>query len=839
MEKFLVTGMSCAACQARVEKAVSAVNGVTSVSVSLLTNSMGVEGDFDSEEVIKAVVDSGYGASKMSLEDNESSDSDIEKMLEDTETPKLKRRLISSLIILLVLMYFSMGHMMFGFPLPSFIAQNMVIQTIIQMVLSSVILVINRKFFINGFKGLIHRSPNMDTLIALGSGASFVYSFVCLILMVLASGRGDHEAAMAFMGDLYFESAAMILVYITIGKTLESYSKGRTTDALKSLVALKPSVATIVVDGREEKVPVNRVKKGDIFVVRPGEKIPVDGVIKDGNSAVNESALTGESMPVDKAIGDEVFAATINQSGFISCEATKVGEDTTISKVIKLVADNAATKAPVAKLADTISGVFVPAVIILALITFAVWMLLGKEIGYSLARGICVLVVSCPCALGLATPVAIMVGNGVGARHGILFKTAESLQETGRINVVALDKTGTITMGEPSVTDVNSFMDSEAEFIKLAASLEAKSEHPLSKAVIKYADEKGISKVETTDFEALTGSGLSCLYENKKLVGGSYKFISSEYEVNSEIEVKVSEFASQGKTPILFAYDEKIIGVIAIADKIKPDSKKAIKELKNLGLQVVMLTGDNKKTAEAIGLEAGVDKVFSEVLPDGKDQVIKELSEGKKVMMVGDGINDAPALTSSHIGMAIGAGSDVAIDAADVVLMKSSLMDAVDAVRLSRKTYSTIIGNLFWALFYNVLLIPVAAGCYIKLGITMEPMYGALAMSISSIFVVLNALRLNLFKSVNPANNAVSSGSVSTSSDYDVVITAKGLMCEHCEATVKKSLESLDEVSEAKADYKTGKIIVKLNGTIDDKELKEAVVSKGYKVKKIIHGQQN
>ncbi len=834
MEKYIVTGMSCAACQARVEQAVSKVDGVKSVSVSLLTNSMGVEGDYSSGAVIEAVKNAGYGAALMSdaskiSECGEAAfdeASEIEKMLEDHETPKLRRRLILSVVVLLVLMYFSMGTMMFGFPLPEFLKNNMLIQGIIQAVLSGIILIINRKFFVSGFKGVLHGAPNMDTLIALGSGTSYIYSLVCLVLMGITS---DMDKAMQYMHEFYFESAAMILVFITIGKTLESYSKGRTTDALKSLVALRPQEATLIRDGKEIKVKVSEVKTGDIFVVKPGEKIPVDGVVTDGISAVNESALTGESMPVDKEEGSEVFAATINQSGFITCKATKVGEDTSISKVIKLVADNAATKAPVAKLADRISSVFVPAVILISLITFAVWMLLGASVGYALARGITVLVVSCPCALGLATPVAIMVGNGVGARKGILFKTAESLQETGRVNTVVLDKTGTITMGEPSVTDVVSFEVTREEFLSLATSLERKSEHPLSKAVTKFGDAENVEVYETSDFTNLPGNGLKATINSKEIVGGSVSYISSVTKVDSSVSEISNKLASEGKTPVMFSYGGKLIGLLGIRDQMKSDSKDAIDSFKKTGLKTVMLTGDNEVTAKAIGREVNVDEVISGVLPDGKDKVIKKLSKASKVMMIGDGINDAPALTSSHIGVAIGAGSDVAIDAADVVLMRSSLMDAVDAILLSRKTYKVIIENLFWALFYNVLLIPLAAGCYIKLGLRMEPMYGALAMSFSSIFVVMNALRLNLFK----GHKAVSDGK----SDNDLKIYTKGLMCNHCEATVKKALEELDEVSFAVPDYKTNIITVKLNGNIDDDVLKKAIVSKGYKVKKIKHGQ--
>ncbi len=826
MEKFIVTGMSCAACQARVERAVAEVNGVKSVSVSLLTNSMGVEGDFKTADVIKAVENAGYGASVMGEGDSneaKTTNEELSQMLEDHETPKLKKRLILSTIVLLILMYVSMGHMMFHFPLPEFMHQMDTVNPIYgitQMILCGIVMVINRKFFVSGIKGMLHGAPNMDTLIALGSGVSFIYSVGVLIYGIVTTNIEDY----------YFESAAMILVFITIGKTLESYSKGKTTNALKSLIKLAPTVATIVVDGEEKRVTVSEVKVGDIFVVRPGDKVPVDGVVLEGVSAINESFLTGESMPIDKAEGSEVFAATINQSGFLKCKATKVGEDTSLSKVINLVADNAATKAPIAKLADTISGVFVPVVIGISVVTLIVWLILGKGFTYGLMRAISVLVVSCPCALGLATPVAIMVGNGVGAKRGILFKTAEALQELGRVDTVVLDKTGTITLGEPSVTDVVPVSISEDELVKFAASLESKSEHPLAKAVVDFATSKDIDLLDTSDFEALPGIGLRAIINGKEILAGNVKYVSENFEVPETITSKAIEFADSGKTPVIFTLDKKVIGLFAISDRIKEDSKEAIGGLKKLGLKTIMLTGDNKKTANAIGKETGVDQVISGVLPDGKDKVIKDLSKSSKVTMVGDGINDAPALISSHVGVAVGAGSDVAIESASVVLTKQTLMDLLDGIRLSKATYKVILQNLFWALFYNVILIPVAAGCYASFGITMKPAFGAAAMSISSIFVVTNALRLNFFKGSKAKES-------DASDDLSVTIYAKGLMCEHCEATCNKAMLELSEVDSAISNYKKGTITVKLNKNIEDKILRERIEKKGYKVKKIKHGQ--
>lgn len=743
MEQFKVTGMHCAACSARVEKAVLKVPGVTSCAVSLLTNSMGVEGDADAQTIISAVKQAGYGASVNGDESQGATGADTG--LEDTDTPVLKKRLIASIFFLAALMYFSMGHMMWGWPLPKWFEGNYVAMGLLQMILAAIIMIINQHFFINGFKGIINRSPNMDTLVALGSMASFVWSVYVLFAMTGAQAAGDEKAVMNYMMDFYFESAAMILTLITVGKMLEARSKGKTTDALKGLMNLAPKTAVVLIDGEEKTVAVRRVKKGDIFVVRPGENIPVDGCIIEGNSAVNESALTGESIPVDKEVGDMVSAATINQSGYIKCEATRVGEDTTLSQIIKMVSDAAATKAPIAKIADKVSGVFVPVVIVLAIITTIVWLIAGKEAGYALARGISVLVISCPCALGLATPVAIMVGNGVGAKNGILFKTAVSLEETGRVNIVALDKTGTITMGEPKVTDMIATTGyDDKSLLKLAYSLEAKSEHPLAKAVVNEAESRNIKADEVDGFKILPGNGLTAQYNGGTITGGSFKFISKQINVSDEIRQKAEELAKEGKTPLLFAQDNKLCGLIAVADTIKEDSPAAVKDLKDMGIRVVMLTGDNERTAKAIGAQAGVDEVIAGVLPDGKESVIRELMGQGKVAMVGDGINDAPALTKANIGIAIGAGADIAMDAADVVLMKSRLSDVPAAIRLSRFTLRNIHENLFWAFIYNIIGIPLAAGVWIPIfGWTLNPMFGALAMSLSSFCVVTNALRLN------------------------------------------------------------------------------------------------
>ena len=748
MEQFKVAGMHCAACSARVEKAVLKVPGVTSCAVSLLTNSMGVEGDADAQTIISAVKRAGYGASLKG--ENESTEA-AEAGLEDMDTPVLRKRLIASIVFLVVLMYFSMGHMMWGWPLPKWFDGNHVAMGLLQMILAAIIMIINQHFFINGFKGLINRSPNMDTLVALGSMASFVWSVYVLFAMTGAQAAGDEKAVMDYMMDFYFESAAMILTLITVGKMLEAHSKGKTTDALKGLMDLAPKTAVIVKDGEEKTVAVKRVKKGDIFVVKPGESIPVDGVITEGGSAVNESALTGESIPVDKEVGDMVSAATINQSGFIKCEATRVGEDTTLSQIIKMVSDAAATKAPIAKIADKVSGVFVPVVIILAIITTIVWLIAGKEVGYALARGISVLVISCPCALGLATPVAIMVGNGVGAKNGILFKTAVSIEETGRIKIVALDKTGTITKGEPRVTDIIPMREYDNEtLLRLAYSLEIKSEHPLAKAIVNEAECRNIKADALEDFKVLPGNGLTASYNGNRITGGSFKFISEQAEVSDEFGKRAEKLAEEGKTPLLFMQDDKVCGIIAVADIIKEDSPAAIRDLKDMGIKVVMLTGDNERTANAIGAQAGVDEVIAGVLPDGKESVIRELMNQGKVAMVGDGINDAPALTRANVGIAIGAGADIAMDAADVVLMKSRLSDVPAAIRLSRYTIKNIHENLFWAFIYNIIGIPLAAGVWIPIfGWTLNPMFGALAMSLSSFCVVTNALRLNFVKIKN------------------------------------------------------------------------------------------
>ena len=850
MEQYNVTGMSCAACSARVEKAVSKVPGVASCSVSLLTNSMGVEGTASSAEIIKAVQDAGYGASpkRAGAAAASSTSADLDA-LADHETPKLKRRLIASLGFLLVLMYFSMGHMMWGWPLPHWFDGNHVAMGLVQLLLAGIVMVINQKFFINGFKGLLHGSPNMDTLVAMGSMASFVWSTYALFAMTRAQVDGNSELVMHYMMEFYFESAAMILTLITVGKMLEARSKGKTTDALKSLMKLAPQTATLLREGAEVTVPIAQVKKGDLFVVRPGENIPVDGLVLEGSSAVNESALTGESIPVDKAAGDKVSAATTNQSGFLKCEATRVGEDTTLAQIIRMVSDAAATKAPIAKIADTVSGFFVPAVISISVLTTLVWLLLGREFGYALARGISVLVISCPCALGLATPVAIMVGNGLGARNGILFKTAASLEAAGRTQIVALDKTGTITSGEPRVTDILPAEGvSESELLTLAASLEQKSEHPLAKAVLAYAETETIACPDVTDFAALPGNGLSARLDGMEIYGGNAEFIATKASVPAELQAEAARLAAEGKTPLFFGGAGRLMGVIAVADTLKEDSPRAIRELQNMGIRVVMLTGDNQRTADAIGRQAGVDEVIAGVLPDGKEAVIRRLQESGKVAMVGDGINDAPALTRADTGIAIGAGTDVAIDAADVVLMNSRLSDVPAAIRLSRATLRNIHENLFWAFIYNIIGIPLAAGVFIPFGLTLNPMFGAAAMSLSSFCVVSNALRLNLFdvhstKHDRAAKNAASLPAVSaqpaavankesTKEDTAMKKTLKveGMMCGHCEARVKKALEALPEVDEAVVSHEAGTAIVTLNAEVADDVLKKAVEDQDYPV---------
>ena len=827
--------MSCAACSARVEKAVSKVKGVTSCSVSLLTNSMGVEGTAAPSDVINAVVKAGYGASLKGAT-AEKSPSDAEEALEDHETPLLRRRLWWSIAFLAILMYFSMGHMMWGWSLPSFYDNNHVAMGLTQLLLTVIIMVINQKFFISGFKSLWHRSPNMDTLVALGATAAFVYSTYALFAMTGAEVRGDSEAVMNHMMDFYFESAAMILTLITVGKTLEARSKGKTTDALKGLMKLAPKTATVVRGDAEVTVPIGQVMKDDIFTVRPGESIPVDGVVIEGTSAVNEAALTGESIPADKVPGDTVSAATVNQSGFLRCRATRVGEDTTLSQIIKMVSDAAATKAPIAKIADRVSGIFVPAVMSIATVTTIVWLLLGHPVGYSLARGISVLVISCPCALGLATPVAIMVGSGLGAKNGILFKTAASLEETGRIAIVALDKTGTITSGEPRVTDMIPAPGvSEEELIGVALALEKKSEHPLARAILHYAEERNVSSDEVTDFEALPGNGLKAKLGDETLLGGNFVFVSSKVNVPGSVGEQAQALAETGKTPLFFAKGDRLLGIIAVADVIKEDSPQAVRELQGMGIHVVMLTGDNERTARAIGKEAGVDEVIAGVLPDGKEQEIKRLAARGKVAMVGDGINDAPALTRADIGIAIGAGTDVAIDAADVVLMKSRLSDVPAAIRLSRATLRNIHENLFWAFFYNTIGIPLAAGVFIPLGLTLNPMFGAAAMSLSSFCVVSNALRLNLFKLRDPRHDHKHAGRIkktNTVTGEQMIKTLKitGMMCSHCEATVKEALEALDGVVSAEVSHESGTARVTLAGDISDRALKKAVEAKGYKV---------
>ena len=855
MEQYNVTGMSCAACSARVEKAVKKVPGVTSCSVSLLTNSMGVEGTASEAAILKAVQDAGYGASPKGAASNaaHSTSADLDA-LADHETPKLKRRLIASLGFLLVLMYFSMGHMMWGWPLPHWFDGNHIAMGLVQLLLAGIVMVINQKFFLNGFKGLLHGAPNMDTLVALGSMASFVWSTYALFAMTRAQVDGNDELVMHYMMEFYFESAAMILTLITVGKMLEARSKGKTTDALKSLMKLAPKTATLLRDGAEVVVPVEQVQKGDVFVVRPGENIPVDGIVLEGTSAVNESALTGESIPVDKAEGDKVSAATTNQSGFLQCQATRVGEDTTLAQIIKMVSDAAATKAPIAKIADTVSGFFVPAVISIAVLTTIVWLLLGHELGYALARGISVLVISCPCALGLATPVAIMVGNGLGAKNGILFKTAASLEAAGRTQIVALDKTGTITSGEPKVTDILPAEGvTESELLTLAASLEQKSEHPLAKAVLAYAETETIACPDVTDFTALPGNGLSAKLDGMEIFGGNASFIATKVEVPEALQNDAAALSAQGKTPLFFGGAGRLMGVIAVADTIKEDSPgPAIQELQNMGIRVVMLTGDNQRTADAIGRQAGVDEVIAGVLPDGKEAVIRRLQESGKVAMVGDGINDAPALTRADTGIAIGAGTDVAIDAADVVLMNSKLSDVPAAIRLSRAALRNIHENLFWAFIYNIIGIPLAAGVFIPLGLTLNPMFGAAAMSLSSFCVVSNALRLNLFdvhstkhdRKVNPVSApAASSAPVaeapaedkeSNSNQEDPTMKktlhVEGMMCGHCEARVKKALEALPEVSEAVVSHTAGTAIVTLTADVANETLKKAVEDQDYQV---------
>ena len=834
MEQYTVTGMSCAACSARVEKAVSHVSGVTSCSVSLLTNSMGVEGTADPQAVISAVQAAGYGASLKGAAQESPDIAQQEDALADHETPVLKRRLIASLGFLIVLMYFSMGHMMWGWRLPAFFDDNHVAMGLVQMLLTIAVMVINQKFFINGFKSLFHGSPNMDTLVALGSTASFGYSTYALFAMTGAQVRGDMTAVMSYMHEFYFESAAMILALITVGKMLEARSKGKTTDALKSLMKLAPQTAVLIRGGQEVTVPIAQVRRGDIFVVRPGENIPVDGVILEGESAVNESALTGESIPVDKTVGDSVSAATSNQSGFLRCEATRVGEDTTLSQIIKMVSDAAATKAPIAKVADKVSGVFVPTVIILAVLTTAVWLLCGKPIGFALARGISVLVISCPCALGLATPVAIMVGNGLGAKNGILFKTAVSLEETGKTEIVALDKTGTITRGEPRVTDIVPADGlSEHDLLTLAAALEKRSEHPLARAVMHRADEEKLSITEVSDFRALPGNGLTATLGGEELLGGSLSFISTKAQIPSDLRMKAESLAEEGKTPLFFAKGGRLAGIIAVADVMKEDSPAAIAALRNMGIRVVMLTGDNERTARAIGRQAGVDEVIAGVLPEGKENVIRTLQKKGKVAMVGDGINDAPALTRADIGIAIGAGTDVAIDAADVVLMKSQLSDVPAAIRLSRATLRNIHENLFWAFFYNVIGIPLAAGVWIPLfGWTLNPMFGAAAMSLSSFCVVSNALRLNLFKLHDAGKDKKIKSKKHHQEENKMEKTMKieGMMCGHCEAAVKKALEAVDGVASAEVSHTSGTAVVTLSKPVDNAVLKKAVEDKDYTV---------
>ncbi len=851
MDKFSVTGMSCAACSAHVEKAVAKVPGVTSVTVSLLTNSMNVEGTATPSDIIQAVTQAGYGASLQGGEQNTSAPVFDEEALKDHETPKLRKRLIASVVILIPLMYVSMGHMMWNWPLPSFMAGNHVAMGLYQMLLTILVMIINQKFFVSGFTSLLHKSPNMDTLVALGSGASFAYSTYALFAMTGAQMRMDMEAVMQYMDEFYFESAAMILTLITVGKMLEAYSKGKTTNALKSLMQLAPKKATILRDGEEVSVPVEQVQIGDIFVVRPGESVPVDGVIIEGSSALNESALTGESIPVDKGAGDSVSAATLNQSGFLKCRATRVGNDTTLSQIIQMVSDAAATKAPIAKVADKVSGVFVPAVISIAIVTVIVWLLVGVDFGFALARGISVLVISCPCALGLATPVAIMVGNGVGAKNGVLFKTAVSLEETGKVDIVALDKTGTITQGEPKVTDIIPGEGiTKDTLVQTALALELKSEHPLAKAIVAYGEEQQITVSAADEFQAMPGNGLSGSVSGQQVFGGNLKFISGETTISENMQRQAEELAKQGKTPLFFATEEKLFGIIAVADVIKEDSPQAISQLQNMGIEVVMLTGDNERTAETIGAQAGVDRVIAGVLPDGKERVIRELQQRGKVAMVGDGINDAPALTRADMGIAIGAGADVALDAADVVLVKSSLSDVPAAIRLSRAVLRNIHENLFWAFIYNVIGIPIAAGVwYHWFGLKLNPMFGAAAMSLSSFCVVTNALRLNFVKVYSTKRDKKKNHKknqnqqelqivVNTDvmaekqevNDMEKVIVIKGMMCGHCEAHVKKALEALEGVASAEANHEKGTAVVQLSGSVDDAALKKAVEEEGYEV---------
>lgn len=831
MTQYNVTGMSCAACSARVEKAVSSVDGVSSCSVNLLTNSMGVEGTATSKEIIDAVEKAGYGASLKTKNKKVKSNSDDE--LKDTQTPKLVKRLVASLLFLAPLMYISMGHMMWGWKLPSFMENNHIAMGLAQMLFAIIIMVINQKFFISGFKGLIHRSPNMDTLVALGSGASFVYSTYALFAMTVAQTKGDMSAVMSYMDNFYFESAAMILALITVGKTLEAYSKGRTTDALKGLMSLSPKTANVVRDGKEITVDIDDVAVGDVFVVRPGESVPVDGIVIDGESAVDESVLTGESLPVDKAVDDKVTSATINKSGFLKCRATRVGEDTTLAQIINLVSDASATKAPIAKLADRVSGVFVPTVIAIAIITFIVWLIVPKPFGYALSRAISVLVISCPCALGLATPVAIMVGNGKGAKNGILFKTAVSLEEAGKTQIVVLDKTGTITDGKPKVTDVIPVGIPENDLLQIAYSLEIKSEHPLAKAIVEKAETAQIPPLDITDFESKTGSGLCGILENSKIYAGSSKYISTVCDISS-VKNDIERLSNDGKTPLLFAKDKKLIGVIAVADTIKQDSPEAIKQLKNMGIKVVMLTGDNKRTADAIGKQTGVDMVISDVLPDGKEAVVKKLQSFGKVAMVGDGVNDAPALTRADVGIAIGAGADVAVDSADVVLMNSKLSDVCSAIRLSRHTLTNIKENLFWAFIYNIIGIPLAAGVWIPItGWTLNPMFGAVAMSLSSFCVVMNALRLNFVNVTSSKNDRkIKEVNIDYTEEFKMTKTIKidGMMCPHCEAAVKKALEAIDGVTSATASHTEKQATVELSKDVDTAVLEQAVVDAGYTI---------
>lgn len=828
MTQFSVTGMSCAACSARVEKAVNNVDGVTSCSVSLLTNSMGVEGTASAKDIISAVEKAGYGAQlKDGSKKRKSSEYDE---FEDKETPKLVKRLVSSAVFLIILMYFSMGHMMWGFPLPKFYENNHIAMGITQLLLTVIIMVINQRFFISGYKALLKRAPNMDTLVALGSTAAFLYSTYALFAMTRAQVDGNMQAVEGYMSEFYFESAAMILALITVGKTLEARAKGKTTDALKSLIKLAPNTATVIKNGEYTQVPVEDVKLGDIFAIKPGESIPTDATVIKGESAVNESALTGESLPVEKEVGSKVYAGTINTSGYLECTADKIGEDTTLSKIIQTVSDAAATKAPIAKVADKVSGVFVPVVMAIAFVTTAVWLIVNGYFGYALARGISVLVISCPCALGLATPVAIMVGNGVGAKNGILFKTAEALEQTGKINTVVLDKTGTITKGEPQVTDIYSPITDEKELISLAAALESQSEHPLALAITERAKADGIKTEEITDFKAVSGNGLKAKLNGKDIFGGNLKYIRDKVDLPSDIAEIADKYSSEGKTPLFFAYDNKFLGIIAVADVIKSDSPEAIKELQNMGIRVIMLTGDNKKTAKAIGKKAGVDEVIAGVLPDGKDEVIRSLQKNGSVAMVGDGINDAPALTRADIGMAIAAGTDIAVDSADIVLMQSSLRDVPAAIRLSRSTLKNIHENLFWAFFYNSIGIPLAAGLFVKFGITLNPMFGAAAMSLSSFCVVMNALRLNFCKIYSTKHDRKTNKSHSKKENKKMEITVKinGMMCPHCENHVKTALEELENVTEVTADFKNAQAVIKASGAVDSNKIKEAVEKAGY-----------